>query len=583
LVDTSLAGVSIGRRHLPSGASFMNGPTQGNDVFVPLEQVIGGQARIGQGWSMLVQSLAAGRAISLPALSVAGSKVAAHATGAYARVRRQFRMPIGYFEGVEEVLARLAGNSYRDDATRLLTLSALLLGEQPSVLTAIAKAYLTESNRRAINDAMDVHGGKGIMQGPRNYLNNFYQAIPIGITVEGANILTRSMIVFGQGAIRAHPFILLEMRSAQAQDSAEALSNFDAAFFGHVAFTVSNFVRTLWMGVTGARFVVAPIDGPTAHYFRQLTRMSSAFAFISDLVLLTLGGNFKFREKLSGRLADVLAQLYMASSVLKHFEDAGRPKEDLPLVNWAMRDSLYIVQIQLLNVIRNFPVWWLRRPLKMIVFPLGLSYREPSDQLGKRAARVLLSPGAARDRLTKGIYAAQSGPGLGELNIAFAAVCEATHASRRLRAITHEEITPANYESLIKVALHGDEFSEAQAELVRRAQIAVRKVIAVDDFAADDFEPKPVETASLETVMPEPQVASIEGSVEKAADDLKRIKGIGPKIATVLRVMGIREFQQIVDLTADEIRTLEQNIGFNGRVGRENWVEQAQVLLDKAD
>ncbi len=460
----------------------MNGPTQGTDVFVPIDQVIGGPDQIGRGWIMLVQSLAAGRAISLPAMGVAGTKLAAHATGAYARIRRQFKMPIGYFEGVEEVLARLAGNTYRDDATRLLTLSALQLGEKPSVLTAIAKAYITESNRRTINDAMDVHGGKGIMQGPRNYLNNSYQSLPIGITVEGANILTRSMIIFGQGAIRAHPYILQEMQSAQETEPSKALQKFDSAFFGHVAFTLSNFVRTLWMGLSGARFVRAPIDGPTAHYYRQLTRMSSAFAFVSDIVLMALGGNFKFREKLSGRLADVLAHLYMASAVLKHFEDADQPQEDMPLVNWALRDSLYVIQQQLLNVIRNFPVWWMRRPLKMIIFPLGLFYREPSDNLGKRAARILLAPGSARERLVAGIYSAQDDSGLAELQAAFEAVNNAALASRRLRAITRQELTPENYEALIETALANDEFSEDDAELVRTAQQAVGKVIAVDDF-----------------------------------------------------------------------------------------------------
>jgi len=484
LIPTHLPGVTTGRRHFPSGASFMNGPTQGKDVFIPMDAVIGGSEQIGHGWSMLVQSLAAGRAISLPAMGVAGSKVAAHASGAYARVRKQFKMPIGYFEGVEEVLARIAGNTYRDDATRRLTVAALLQGERPSVLTAIAKAYLTESNRRAIIDAMDLHGGKGIMRGPRNYLQTAYRMLPIGITVEGANILTRSMIVFGQGAIRAHPYILKAMQAAQDRESDDGLDRFDKALFSYVAFTISNLVRTIVMGVTGARFVTAPIDGPTAHYYRQLTRMSSAFALISDLVLLVLGGNFKFREKLSGRLADVLAHLYMASAVLKEFEDAGRPEEDLPLLNWAMRDSLFVIQDRLVNVIRNFPVWWLRRFLRTVLFPLGLFYREPSDNLGKRAARVLLSPNAARERLLRGFYWTETGLGLPELNAAFAAVSVAEQASRHLRAVTQEVVLPTNHEQLIAIARASGNFSEEEAELVRRAQQAVAKVIAVDDFAA---------------------------------------------------------------------------------------------------
>jgi acyl-CoA dehydrogenase len=489
LIPTDIAGVHIGRRHLPSGAAFMNGPTQGVDVFVPLDAVIGGREMIGHGWRMLVQSLAAGRAISLPALGTAGSKLAAHTTGAYTRIRKQFKMPIGYFEGVEEVLARLAGNVYRTDATRLLTLVALGMGEKPSVLTAIAKSYLTEANRLAINDAMDVHAGKGIIQGPRNYLNLLYQAIPIGITVEGANILTRTMIVFGQGAIRAHPYILKEMQTSRNPDEQAALVDFDDTFFRHAGFTISNLVRTCWMGLTGARLVFAPVNGPTAHYFRQLTRMSAAFAMISDLVLMVLGGSFKFREKLSGRLADVLAHLYMCSAVLKRFEDTRRQKEDLALVNWAMRDSLYVIQNRLINVIRNFPIWWLRRPLRALVFPLGLSYREPSDTLGKRAARVLLNESMTRDRLIAGIYQSKGDDALGDLNRAFAATHRAAAAERRLRALTHEVVTIANFEALIEQG-RAKGLSEVEARLIRDAQLAARKVIEVDDFAREEVEPR---------------------------------------------------------------------------------------------
>jgi acyl-CoA dehydrogenase len=385
------------------------------------------------------------------------------------------------------VLARLAGNAYRTDATRLLTLVALGIGERPSVLTAIAKCYLTEANRLAINDAMDVHAGKGIIQGPRNYLNLLYQAIPIGITVEGANILTRTMIVFGQGAIRAHPYILKEMQTATNPDERAALVEFDDTFFRHAGFTISNLVRTLWMGLTGARLVLAPVNGPTAHYFRQLTRMSSAFALISDLVLMVLGGSFKFREKLSGRLADVLAHLYMCSAVLKRFEDTRRQKEDLALVNWAMRDSLYVIQNRLINVIRNFPLWWLRPVLRTLVFPLGLSYREPSDTLGKRAARVLLNESMTRDRLVAGIHHSKGDDAIGDLERAFAAAHRSAAAEKHLRALTHEVVTIANFEALIEQGIASG-LSEVEARLIRDAQLAAKKVIDVDDFAREELE-----------------------------------------------------------------------------------------------
>lgn len=490
LIPTNTPGVEIGDRHLPSGSSFMNGPTRGKEVFVPIDFVIGGVERLGQGWSMLVQSLAAGRAISLPALSVAGGKTCALLTGGYARIRKQFNTPIAYFEGVEEPLARIAGNTYRMDAARKLTLVALDMGEKPSVLTAIVKYYLTESNRQAINDAMDVHAGKGIIQGPNNYLNNFYQAIPIAITVEGANILTRTMIIFGQGAIRAHPFLLQEMQAAKNPELQTAQRDFDRALFGHIGFTVSNVIRSLVMGFTGARLVRSPVQGPTAHYYRQLTRMSSAFALTADLILLVLGGAFKFREKISGRLADMLGHLYMACAVLKTFEDHDRPAEDLPLLNWAMRDSLFLIQNRLINILRNFPIRWLGRLIKFTIFPIGHPYTEPSDNLGKRAARILITDNPARDRLTQGIYHACGTDAAGLVNCAFKAVLEAGSAEKCIRARYKEAVGIDNYETLVTRALRDGVISEEEAALVRSAQQLSQKVIAVDSFSRQYLERK---------------------------------------------------------------------------------------------
>lgn len=492
LIPTNIKGIEIGERHLPSGASFMNGPTRGKDVFVPLDFVIGGVERLGQGWSMLVQSLAAGRAISLPALSVAGGKTCALLTGGYSRIRKQFSTPIAYFEGVEEPLARIAGNTYRMDAARKLTLVALDIGEKPSVLTAIAKYYLTEGNRQALNDAMDVHAGKGIIQGPNNYLNNLYHAIPIGITVEGANILTRTMIIFGQGAIRAHPFLLKEMQAAKnaSQDPLGAMREFDKALLGHIGFAISNVVRTLVMGFTGARLVKAPVQGPTAHYYRQLTRMSSAFALTADMILLVLGGAFKFREKISGRLADILGHLYMASAMLKTFEDHGRPAEDLPLLNWAMRDSLFLIQNRLINILRNFPIRWMGKLIKLIIFPIGHPYTEPSDNLGKRAARILITDNPARDRLTDGVYRSCGSDAAGLVNCAFMAVLEAQPAEKCIRAQYKETVSIDNYEALVSRALSDGIIGAAEAELIRSAQQLSQKVIAVDSFSRQYLERK---------------------------------------------------------------------------------------------
>lgn len=490
LIPTNIKGVEIGERHLPSGSSFMNGPTRGKEVFVPLDFVIGGADRLGQGWSMLVQSLAAGRAISLPALSVAGGKTCALLTGAYARIRKQFNTPIAYFEGVEEPLARIAGNTYRMDAARKLTLVALDMGEKPSVLTAIVKYYLTEANRQVLNDAMDVHAGKGIIQGPNNYLNSFYQAIPISITVEGANILTRTMIIFGQGAIRAHPFLLKEMQAAKNSDQIVAKRDFDRALFSHIGFTISNVIRSLLMGLTGARFVKSPVQGPTAHYYRQLTRMSSAFALTADLTLLVLGGAFKFREKISGRLADILGHLYMASAVLKTFEDHGRPAQDLPLLNWAMRDSLFIIQNRLINLLRNFPIKWMGKLIKLTIFPIGHPYTEPSDNLGKRAARILITDNPARDRLTDGIYRSCGTDAAGLVSCAFTAVLQAVPAEKCIRAQYKEAVSIDNYEILVTRALSDGVISEEEAALVRSAQQLSQKVISVDSFSRQDLERK---------------------------------------------------------------------------------------------
>jgi acyl-CoA dehydrogenase len=487
LIPTSTPGVITGNRHLPVGSVFMNGPTRGEDVFIPLDYLIGGRDRIGQGWRMLMHSLAAGRAISLPALSTAGGKMCSKYTGEYARIRKQFGMPIAYFEGVEEPLARIAGETYRMDAARRLTLSALHLGEKPSVLSAILKWHTTEANRRCINDAMDVHGGKGIIMGPNNYLATSYEAIPIAITVEGANILTRTMMIFGQGAIRNHPYLLREMKAAGAMDSEASKSEFDAALFGHVGFTISNLVRAFVMGVTGARLVRAPVSSRTAHYYRQLTRLSAAFAFVADSVLLVLGGTFKFREKISGRLADVLTHLYLASSVLKRFEDTGCPREDHPLVHWAVRESLYKSQYALVNTLRNFPVRWLGLVIRWLIFPLGLPYKEPSDNLGKHTARIVITDNPARDRLLEGIFRSRGEDVTAKLSTAFQGVLELSTVEKTLRKQYGEALGIENFESLAARGLEDGLISEEDASRIREIMPLVRDVINVDDFPADEL------------------------------------------------------------------------------------------------
>jgi acyl-CoA dehydrogenase len=474
----STPGVETGARHNPAGA-FLNGPTFGKDVFVPMDWVIGGQAEVGNGWKMLMDCLAVGRAISLPALGTAGGKVAALTTGAYARIRRQFKIPIGRFEGIEEPLARIGGLTYRMDAGRVLTATALDLGGKPSVLSAILKYNNTEGMRQAINDAMDVHAGRAVCLGPSNYLAQMYQTTPVAITVEGANILTRSMIIFGQGAIRCHPYVLKEMLAAADPDQKAGLKAFDEAFFGHVGFTISNLVRSFVLSLTGARFVKSPDLGPTAGYARRLTRMSASFALLADVALLLLGGDLKRREKISGRFADILSHLYLASAVLKRFEDDGRPAADLPLARWALEDSLGVIEHRLDGILGNFPVRGVGVLLRPFVMPLGRRHRGASDRLGHEVAKLMLSPSETRDRLTSGVFFDRSEKdpiGLMELALEKAIASEAIE--RKLGA----SISVTNIGPVLAKGLAEGKINELEAETVREALEITKLAIAVDVF-----------------------------------------------------------------------------------------------------
>jgi acyl-CoA dehydrogenase len=480
LIPVNTPGVDIGNRHFPLNQAFMNGPNRGRDVFIPMDWLIGGEKRAGQGWRMLMECLAAGRSISLPALSTGAGKLASRATGAYARVRKQFKTPIGHFEGVEEALARIAGLTYMMDAARTLTAAAVDLGESPSVISAVVKYHLTENMRQVVNDAMDIHGGSGICMGPRNLMGRVYQSIPIGITVEGANILTRSLIIFGQGAIRCHPYVFREMQAVANDDATE----FDRAFWGHVGFAMSNAARSLWLGLTAARLVTSPVRGSSRPCYQQLTRMSAAFALVSDAALLVLGGSLKRREKLSGRLADVLSYLYLASAALKRFEDQGRPPQDVPLLQWVCDHALYQMQHSLNGLLKNFPnrsvAWLLRR----LVFPFGKPYAGPTDKLGHRCADILLSPSEARDRLTRGIYLpTESDQALARLEQALDLQIALVPLEKRLRAAFKSgELVASNEAALWQQAADKKVIDEQEFAQWRAADAARREAIKVDEF-----------------------------------------------------------------------------------------------------
>lgn len=480
LIPTATPGITIGTRHDPMGIPFQVGPNWGRDVFIPVDWIIGGASQAGRGWRMLMECLAAGRSLSLPAMSTGGAKVASLVVGDYARVRKQFRLPIGRFEGIEEPLARIAGNAYVMDAARTMTCGALDQGERPSVISAIVKYQCTERLRRTLNDAMDVVGGCGICLGPRNLLGRAHATIPIGITVEGANILTRSLIIFGQGVIRCHPHVLEEMRSLEGPDPVAA---FDRAFRAHAAFTVSCKARALLHGLTGGRLTVAP-PGPARRYVQRVTRYSAAFAFTSDMALLFLGGALKRREKLSGRCADILGNLYLVSACVKQFEDRGRPAGEVPLLRWACEDGLRQVEEAFDGLFRNLPNRPLAWGLRWITFPWGRASWGPSDALGHQVASLLLEPSPVRDRLTSGAFVPMDlREPIGRLEDALRKAIAAEPVEKKIAAAAARGLIPGgSEEAMLAQALMAGLLTGPEGEAVRLALEARREVVKVDDF-----------------------------------------------------------------------------------------------------
>ncbi|QTE96820.1 acyl-CoA dehydrogenase FadE [Shewanella algae] len=498
LIPTDVEGVETGRRHFPLNCMFQNGPTRGKEVFVPLSFIIGGPKMAGQGWRMLVECLSVGRGITLPSNSAGGVKTAALATGAYARIRRQFKLPIGKLEGIEEPMARIGGNAYLMDAVTALTTTGIDLGEKPSVISAIVKYHLTDRMQKCVIDAMDIHGGKGVCLGPNNYLGRGYQAAPIAITVEGANILTRSMIIYGQGAIRCHPYVLAEMESAFDTDVNRGLNNFDAALFGHIGFTTSNLIRSLWMGLTGSRFSNAPFADKTKRYYQHMNRFSANLALLSDLAMATLGGNLKRKERISARLGDLLSQLYLASATLKRYQDEGRQSEDLPLVQWAVEDALYKLQSSLDDLLDNFPAG-LGGVLRLVLFPFGRPLKRPSDVLDHKVAKIMQTPCASRDRLGKGqFWEACDNNAVGIQEQTFKDILAAEPLYDKVCKAAGKRLP---FMWLDKVAAEGKALgvlSDDEVALLERAEIGRMKSINVDDFDPAELKAQSLEQDSRE-------------------------------------------------------------------------------------
>ncbi len=485
LVAADLPGIEIGMRHDPMGVPFMNGPIVGNNVFAPLDCIIGGREGIGQGWRMLMECLAAGRSISLPALSVGAAQMMTRICGAYATVREQFDTPIGRFEGIEEPLARIAGKTYMMTATRTITCGALDAGEKPAVLSAIAKAYLTEGMREVVIDAMDIRAGSAIQRGPRNSLARSWDAVPIGITVEGANILTRSMIIYGQGAIRCHPFVQFEI-AAVAENN---LAKFDKALFGHINLLARNATRAKLLAWSGSRLAAAPRTEDTVRYYQHLSRFSAAFELLSDVAMGTLGGSLKRREKISGRLADALAYMYLASCALKRYHDEAKTTANYNLVRWCAEHCLYRVQEALLGVLENLPMRPAAWALSWAIFPLGARFRPPSDVLGARVARDILEDREARINLTEDMFVPPpTEVGLGALEAALDKAVRSIPIETKLRdAVRAGQLDRAPGYMLDAMGLKAGVITADEYKLLQDAEAARNEVIAVDAFDPETF------------------------------------------------------------------------------------------------
>jgi acyl-CoA dehydrogenase len=515
LIPADHPGVEIGRRHFPLNAVFQNGPTRGKDVFIPIDMVIGGAPQVGRGWRMLMECLAAGRAISLPASGVGAAKLAVSATGAYTAVRKQFNTPIGQFEGIQEPLGRMGGNLYAVDAVRKLSAAAIDAGEKPSVISAISKYHVTERVRAIITDAMDVIGGKGICMGPSNFLARAYQQAPIAITVEGANIMTRSLIIFGQGAIRCHPTILPLMRSAS-----EGVDAFDRALFAHFSHVTGTFARAALHGLTGGALFRRPAGAAPelAAYYRTANRLSLVLALSSDIAMATLGGSLKRRESVTGRLGDVLSQLYIISAILKRFEDDGRPSGDMPLVTWSLLDAEHRAHQALDGFFRNYPIPVIGTALRVLAYPFGIPDHMPSDTVQAEIARILQTQSPTRDRLIEGRWKPRlEVDGLASIDLAFEVYPKIESIERRTRDAVRSKQLPRMPQASTLLADWAEKarrlgvIDDADVGAVNHFAKHVEAVIAVDDFAPDfdaaaDTETK---TAYLQSLMA-PQMRAAE-------------------------------------------------------------------------
>jgi hypothetical protein len=498
LIPADHKGVNIGDRHLPVDMAFMNGTTSGKDVFIPMDWVIGGQSYVGKGWSMLVECLSAGRGISLPALATATAHLAARTTGAYAAVRKQFGLSIGRFEGVQEGMGRIGGLTYTLEAMRTMTAGAIDLGQSPAVVTAIAKYHMTEMSRELLNDAMDIHAGKAVQLGPLNYLAHQYFGLPVAITVEGANILTRNLMIFGQGATRCHPYVFAEMEAAAEEDFEKGLNKFDGLIMKHVGFAASNFLMSLGHGLTGGKLAGKPVSGETGQYYQQMTRMSKALAVCSDFSMLILGGDLKRKEMISARLGDVLSQLYIGSAILKRYEDDGRQVSDLPYVHYAMQRVLFKIGQAFDGYFANFSNRLVANVLRRVVFPWGVGYKMPQDSITQEISTSMMQAGVMRDRLTHlCFFEKHADDPVGIVELAFEAMTANVGIEKKILKAQKTREIPAKtpLTETIANALEKNIITSDEAEQLTKADVLRRKALSTDVFAKDSLAKQSPRTA----------------------------------------------------------------------------------------
>lgn len=485
LLPTNHPGVEIGKRHFPMGLAFMNGPTSGKDVFIPMDWIIGGASMAGKGWSMLMECLSIGRSISLPALGAAMGNLTYYSSSVYSELRKQFKVPLAKFEGVQEALAKIAGNCYLLEASRQMTAGAVDLKVNPSVVSAIQKYHATELARVMCDAAMDIHAGRGIQLGPRNYLGQASVSLPISITVEGANILTRNLIIFGQGAIRCHPYVLQEMLAAADKNQKRAEKKFDGLLLSHIGYTASNIVRAITFGLTNAITVRSPKLTGFTRYYRQLTRMSTALALCTDFAMLSLGGELKRKERLSARLGDMLSYLYLASCAIKYYVDQQQQTEDCDYLVWCLETALFKIQTACIGFLKNFPNRFIAIMLRMMIFPLGLPYRAPSDALESKMVHTMVNSNVVRDRLCSNLFIADDKDDcLGRIDAAFKAKSACKAIRRKIKkAINENKISyDANVQLQTALAVEAKIITQKEAEQVILAEQLIADAMEVDAF-----------------------------------------------------------------------------------------------------